>query len=91
MTTFIFMLTKDAGAFTVERVLHALSSEFPQHEFLAGDADVGGYENSILAMHGSAGDVADPGLVVLPDKSDVDQVNHAFRQIVVDLKGWKPS
>jgi hypothetical protein len=91
VTTFIFMLTKDASAAKVERVVTELAAAFPDHEFLAGDADIGGYENSILAMHGSAGDVDDPGLIALPDKSDVDRVHQGFRQILLDLEGWKPS
>lgn len=90
MTTFIFMLSKGVGAAAVERVLTELATAFPQHEFLPGDADIGGYENSILAMHGSAGS-DQPDTVALPDPDEVANVNAAFRRIVKSLEGWKPS
>ncbi|QND70018.1 hypothetical protein [Tardiphaga robiniae] len=47
MTTFIFTLTPDASSAAVERVIAELDAAFPQHEFLAGDPDVGGFENTI--------------------------------------------
>lgn len=91
MTTFIFMLTKGASSAAVERALEELAAAFPQHEFMAGDADIGGYENSILAMHGSAGAGEEPGTITLPDRNEVAEVNAVFRQIVKSLEGWKPS
>jgi hypothetical protein len=91
MTTFIFMLTKEAGDAAVERVITELGAAFPQHEFIAGEASIGGYENSILAMHGSAGSIEEPGTVIFPKESDVTAVIATFRQIIEDLKGWKPS
>jgi hypothetical protein len=91
MTTFIFMLSKSDGAAAVERVLTELAAAFPEHEFLAGDADIVGYENSILAMHGCAGSGDEPGTLTLPDPDDVAEVNAVFRQTVKSLEGWKPS
>jgi hypothetical protein len=64
---------------------------FPQHEFLAGDPDVGGFENTILAVHGSAGSGDLPGETTLPKTGGSSEVKMAFRQIIEDLKGWKPS
>ncbi|MDR6659748.1 hypothetical protein J2W51_002318 [Tardiphaga robiniae] len=91
MTTFIFTLTPDASSAAFERVIAELEAAFPQHEFLAGDPDVGGFENTILALHGSAGSGDFPGEVILPNLTQVSEVKMAFGQIIEDLKGWKPS
>jgi hypothetical protein len=91
MTTFIFTLTPDASSSAFERVIAELDAAFPQHEFLAGDPDVGDFENTILAMHGSAGSGDLPGEIILPNMAQVSEVKMAFRQILEDLKGWKPS
>jgi hypothetical protein len=85
------MLTSKDGPAAVERVLTELNTAFPTHEFLAGDATIGGYENSILAMHGSAGGADKPGSITLPNEQNVKDVMAAFRQIVGSLKGWNPS
>jgi hypothetical protein len=91
MTTFIFTLTPDATSAAFERVIAELEAAFPQHEFLAGDPDVGGFENTILALHGSAGSGGLPGEIMLPKLAEVSEVKMAFRQIIEDLKDWKPS
>jgi hypothetical protein len=91
MTMFIFTLTPDASSAAVERVIAELDAAFPQHEFLAGDPDVGGFENTILALHGSAGSGDLPGEIILPNLAEVSEVKMAFRQINEGLKGWKPS
>lgn len=91
MTTFIFTLTPDASSAAVERVIAELEAAFPEHEFLAGAPDVGGFENTILALHGSAGSGDLPGEIILPNLAQVSEVKIAFRQIIEDLKGWKPS
>ncbi|SNS35382.1 hypothetical protein SAMN05216374_0946 [Tardiphaga sp. OK246] len=91
MGTFIFTLTPDASASAVERVIAELDAAFPQHEFLAGDADIGGFDNSILAVYGSAGSGDLPGETILPNMAQVSEVKMVFRQIIEDLKGWKPS
>ncbi|MGM4886028.1 hypothetical protein AB8A20_11760 [Tardiphaga sp. 604_B6_N1_1] len=91
MTTFIFTLTPDASSAAVERAIAELDAAFPQHEFLAGDPDTGGFENTILALHSSAGSGDLPGEIVLPNLAQVSEVKMAFRKIVEDLKGWKPS
>ncbi|WP_441277759.1 hypothetical protein AB7783_12155 [Tardiphaga sp. 172_B4_N1_3] len=91
MTTFIFTLTPDASSAAVERVIAELDAAFPEHEFLAGDPDVGGFENTMLALHSSAGSGDLPGEIILPDLAQVSEVKIAFRQIIEDLKGWKPS
>jgi hypothetical protein len=68
-----------------------LEAAFPQHEFLAGDPDVGGFENTILALHSSAGSGDFPGEIILPNLTQVSEVKMAFGQIIEDLKGSKPS
>jgi hypothetical protein len=90
VTKFIFTLSPEVGHIGVERAIVELSAAFPQHEFLGGDADFAGYANNILALHGSPSNYK-PGDLVLPDEKVVQEVRLAFRQIVQDLKGWKPS
>ena len=91
MTTFIFMLTRDPRESVVDKVLTELKAAFPQHDFLAGDPDMNGYENSILAIHGSAGSGDEPSIVELPDADEVADVADAFADTLTDLLGWKPS
>ncbi|MGM5025160.1 hypothetical protein [Tardiphaga sp. 862_B3_N4_1] len=91
MTTFIFTLTPAASSAAVERVIAELDAAFPQHEFLAGNPDSSGFENTILALHGSAGSGDLPGEIVLPNLAQVSEVKMAFDQIIEGLKGWKPS
>jgi hypothetical protein len=91
ITTFIFTLTPDATSAAFERVIADLEAAFPQHDFLAGTPDVGGFENTILALHRSAGSGDLPGEIILPNLAQVSELKMAFRQIIEDLKRWKPS
>ena len=91
MTIFIFMLTRDPRESVVDKVLTELKAAFPQHDFLAGDPDMNGYENSILAIHESAGGGDEPGVVVLPDADELADVAAAFADILTSLRSWKPS
>lgn len=91
MTTFLFMLTPETERVLVERVTHELAEQFPEHEFVAGGADIPEFENSILPLHGSAGDVENPGTVERPDETDVQRVKEAFAVILEGAQDWKPS
>lgn len=91
MTTFIFMLTPETERLLAERVLDALSNQFPEHEFEAGVADIGEFENTILPLHGTAGEVENPGRVIVPSATEVRDVRQAFQQILAEVKDWKPS
>lgn len=91
MVTFIFALTSDASSAAVERVIAELDAAFPQHKFLARDPDVTGFENNILAVHESADSDDLSGEVIPFNLTLVSEVKMAFRQIIEDLKGWKPS
>lgn len=91
MTTFLFMLTPETERVLVERVTHELAEQFPEHEFVAGGADIPEFENSILALHGTAGDLETPGTVVQPDPAEVQRVKDAFAAILEGAQDWKPS
>ncbi len=88
MTTFMFVLTPEAGDAVAERAMIELEAAFPEHEFLLGDFDLIPFENSITAIRGS-GD--EPGSVTLPVAKDIEQVKSVFRGILDDLREWKPS
>jgi hypothetical protein len=62
MTTDLFMLTPETERVLVERVLGELETRFPKHEFVAGGADISEFENSILAIHGTAESIEEPVL-----------------------------
>jgi|EndMetStandDraft_8_1072994.scaffolds.fasta_scaffold81966_1 hypothetical protein len=79
MTAFIFTLTPDASSAAIERVIAELEAAFAQHEFLAGAPDVGGFENTVLALHGRAGSGDLPGEIMLPKLAEVSEVKMAFR------------
>ena len=91
MTTFVCLLSPDAGASFAERVVSGLDAAFPQHQFLAAEAEAAGFENTFIAVHGNAGSGDEPGTITLPFKVDVGNVNEAFQSILRDLKGWKQS
>jgi hypothetical protein len=91
VTAFIFMLTPDAGAAAVERVTSELEAAFPEHDFTAGQADIPDFENSILAIHGSASSGEKPGRVAEPDTYEVERVKQAFQVMLDELRGWQPS
>jgi hypothetical protein len=50
MTTFVLMLPLDASASAFEGFISELDASFHQHELLAGDPDVDGFENTVLAV-----------------------------------------
>jgi len=85
------MLTPETERVLVERVTHELTEQFPDHEFVAGGADFPDFENSILAVHGTAGSGEAPGIVRAPDEADVQRVKDAFIAILEGAKDWKPS
>jgi hypothetical protein len=91
MTTFLFMLTPDSESALVERVSIALEAQFPAHEFAAGGADYPEFENSILAVHGTAGSGETPGVVHPPEPKEVQRVKEAFASILNESKNWKTS
>jgi hypothetical protein len=49
-TTFILMLPLDASASAFEGFISVLDASFHQHELLAGEPGVGGFENTVLAV-----------------------------------------
>lgn len=91
MTSFLFMLMPETERVLYERVLHELEQEFPEHEFIAGGADIPEFENSILAIHGTAGSGDEPGIVKHPDEAEVQRVKDAFAAILKGAQDWKPS
>jgi hypothetical protein len=91
MTTFLFMLTPETERVLVERITHELAEQFPEHEFVAGGADIPEFENSILAIHGTAGSGDEAGIVVRPDEAEVQRVKEAFAAILEGAQDWKPS
>jgi hypothetical protein len=91
MTTYLFMLTPETERVLVERVTHELAEQFPDHEFIAGGADIPEFENSILAIHGTAGSGDEPGIVRAPDAAEVQRVKEAFSSILEGAQDWKPS
>lgn len=91
MTTYLFMLTPETEESLVDRVLSELEQQFPEHEFVAGGADIPEFENSILAIHGTAGSGEVPGVVQAPDNAEVEDVKEAFAAILEAAKNWKPS
>lgn len=91
MATFLFMLTPETERVLVERVTHELAEQCPEHEFLAGGADIPEFENSILAIHRTAGSDEVPGAVQTPDETEVQRVKEAFAVILEGAKDWRPS
>ncbi|KQW22828.1 hypothetical protein ASC80_05665 [Afipia sp. Root123D2] len=91
MTTFLFMLTPATERVLVERVTQELDDQFPEHEFIAGGADIPEFENTILAVHGTAGKGEVPGIVRVPDEAEVQRVKDAFAVILEGVRDWKPS
>lgn len=91
MTTYLFILTPETERVLVERVLGELETQFPEHEFVAGGADIPEFENSILAIHGIAGTGDEPGIIRTPDESEVQAVKEAFAVILEGAQDWKPS
>lgn len=91
MTTYLFMLTPETEQALVDRVIHELEQQFPEHEFLGGGADIPEFENSILAVHGTAGSGEDPGTARVPNQVEVQTVKEAFAAILEDARNWKPS
>lgn len=91
MTTYLFMLTPETERILVQRVLGELEKQFPEHEFVAGGADIPEFENSILPLRGMAGDFEEPGSVVIPDETEVQHVSDAFAAILEGAQDWKPS
>lgn len=91
MTTDLFMLTPETERVLVERVTHELAEQFPEHEFVAGGAHIPDFENSVLAIHGTAGSGEVPGIVKAPDAAEVERVKKAFAAILEGAQDWKPS
>lgn len=91
MITFIFMLTPETERLLAERVQTELYAQFPDHHFEAGQADIPEFENTILPLHGTAGDEETPGKVVIPDGDEVQRVKDAFGTILEKIRSWKPS
>lgn len=91
MTTFLFMLTPETERVLVERVTHELAQQFPEHEFIAGGADIPEFENSILAIHGTAGSGGESQIVQKPIEAEVNRVKNAFAAILDGAQDWKPS
>jgi hypothetical protein len=91
MTAFIFMLTPGASDAEVHHVMAELATTFPEHDFVAGGADFPDLENSIMAIHGSAGSIDEPGTMILPNEAEVEEVKLAFQQLLDGLREWKPS
>lgn len=91
MTTYLFMLTPETERALVDRVLGELEQRFPEHEFVAGGADIPEFENSILAIHGAAGSGDEPGVIRAPDQTEVEEVKEAFAAILSTSRNWKPS
>lgn len=89
MTAFLFMLTPETERVLVERVRHELKEQFPEYEFVAGGADLPGFENSILAIHGTAGSIDEPE--IRPIEADVQRVKEAFATILHGARDWKSS
>lgn len=91
MTTFLFMLTLETERVLVERVMYELAEQFPEHEFVAGGADIPDFENSILAIHGPPESSENPGVVKPPVKAELQRVKEAFAAILEGAQDWKPS
>lgn len=91
MTTFLFMLTPETERVLVERVTQELAEQFPEHEFVAGGADISEYENSILAIQGPPESSENPGVVGVPDRAELQRVKDAFAAIVQGAQDWRPS
>ena len=91
MTTFLFMLTPETERVLVERVTQELDDQFPEHEFIAGGADIPEFENTILAIHGTAGSGEEPGIMQAPDEAEVQRVKEAFAVVLEGMQDWKPS
>lgn len=91
MTTYLFMLTPETERVLVQRVLGELEAQFPEHEFVVGGADIPEFENSILAIHGTAGSIEEPGTLIAPDETEVQAVKEAFAAILGSAQDWKPS
>ena len=91
MSTFLFMLTPETERVLVERVTQELDDQFPEHEFIAGRADIPEFENTILAVHGTAGSGEVVGIVRVPDEAEVQRVKDAFAAILEGVRDWKPS
>lgn len=91
MTTFLFMLTPESESALAERVTSELEAQFPEHEFVAGGADYPEFENSILAVHGTAGSGETPSVIPPVDPGDVQRVKETFATILKESQTWKPS
>ena len=86
MTTYLFMLTPETEETLVDRVTSELEKQFPEHDFVAGGADIPEFENSILPIHRSASEAE-----MIIDETDVQIVKEAFADIIAAAKNWKPS
>lgn len=84
MTTFIFVMKPDTSSAEAFRMLSELEEQFPDDDFILGDARFGNFESNILAT--VEGDGAMP-----PAPGHVAKVAAFFRRKLREFEGWKPS
>lgn len=84
MTAFIFFLSPTTGAAQVSRLVHELETAFPHHDFVAGDAGFGEYDNQILPLLDGSDEMC-------PDPRETEEVVACFRAWLHTLQGWRPS
>lgn len=65
-------------------MLTDLEDQFPQHDFVAGDARFPEYEENVLAT-------LEPGASGPPDPVAIAEVSAFFRLKLQEINGWKPS
>lgn len=80
----MFLLKKNASKAQIFRVLTDLEDQFPQHDFVAGDARFPEYEENVLAT-------LELGNSKTADPVDIAEVSAFFRLKVAEIDGWKPS
>ncbi len=92
MTSYVFALTDDADDALVARVLDALETQFPGHDFQCVRDPDPTIENSIIPIHAAAS-AAEPDDAIPEelDSGEVAEVQQAFQETLSAVKNWKPS
>lgn len=84
MTTFIFMMKPDTNNALAFKMLSELEDQFPDDDFILGDARFTNFEHSIPAT-------VECGDMVGPTPVHVAEVAAFFQMKLRELEGWKPS
>jgi hypothetical protein len=94
MAEFVFALTPDSPDSLGAKIMTELNAMFPDHAFMyakSGNFDEADFSNAIIPIEGTIQEDGNTRKVPAADPKVVAEVKLAFKEMLTEMKGWKPS